>query len=126
MTTWWCIAHRTNLALGDVLKENKEFIQFLRLLVAYTHNSAHKGQVNEKYVAILDLAEKMTALSASLDLKLANADPNDPDNDAEIKRIFEGKERMQDYTNSMRRLPKDSWKETKTQKLSHGSVALAV
>jgi hypothetical protein len=88
VTTWWCIAHRTNLALGDVLKENKEFIKFLRLVVAYTHNSAHKGQVNEKYVAILDLAEKMTALSASLDLKLANADPNDPDNDAEMKRIL--------------------------------------
>ncbi len=71
------------MALGDVLKENKVFIKFLRLVVAYTHNSAHKGQVIEKYVAIFDLAEKMTALSASLDLKLANADPNDPDNDAE-------------------------------------------
>ena len=52
------------MALGDVLKENKEFIKFLRLVVAYTHNSAHKGQVIEKYVAIFDLAEKMTALSS--------------------------------------------------------------
>ena len=35
LVTWWCLAHRLNLALGDVLKSSTcvSFVKFLRLLV---------------------------------------------------------------------------------------------
>jgi len=43
---WWCLCHRSNLALGDLLKSAhlKDFITFLRSLVSHLKSSAQKYQ----------------------------------------------------------------------------------
>jgi hypothetical protein len=87
LTTWWCIAHRTNLCLGDVLKDKKEFVKFLRLLVSFTHSSSHAGRVDEQSALFAKLAGDLDKVGNSLDLKIAGVDPHDPEHDAEVKRL---------------------------------------
>ena len=59
LITWWCLAHRFNLALGDVLKSAActDVVKFLRLLVSFCHKSSHKGQLDAAAGKIRDFID---------------------------------------------------------------------
>ena len=91
LVTWWCLAHRLNLALGDVLKSSTcvSFVKFLRLLVSFTHSSTHVGHVDEVTVKFRALATSLGELAKQLDQKISEIDEADPELIAEFKQLNE-------------------------------------
>ena len=71
--TWWCLAHRYNLALGDVLKSKscQELVKCLRLLVAFTRTSSYNGHVDAEAAELRKAIDKKEALLPDLDAQIS-------------------------------------------------------
>jgi hypothetical protein len=79
LVTWWCIAHRFNLALGDLLrgKSCAKFIKFIRLLVSFTRKSSWAGNIDIESQLVKDDIATLNESLSDLEKKIADIGDED-------------------------------------------------
>jgi hypothetical protein len=111
--TWWCLAHRYNLALGDVLKSTVciDIVKCLRLLVAFTRTSSYSGHVDAEAAELRKSISEADAILPDLDAQIAGLMGQDEEQrnaafqrelDALVAQKNESKLGKQDFENKLK------------------------
>ena len=81
LVSWWCLAHRYNLALGDVLKQQLcvSLVKFIRTLVSYTHISSHTGRLSGVSANFQKFIHELSKLAQTIDKQILELKQSDVD-----------------------------------------------
>ena len=89
-TTWWCLAHRENLIMGDVIKAilPKDFIKMLRKLLALLKSSATRyDSITADVAKVRAMVESLESSTRTLEKVILGLDVEDADEKAERLRL---------------------------------------